>query len=1343
MAEVFISYARSTEPQARVIAEALRARGYGVWRDDALPAHRAYGDVIAEQIEAAHAVVVIWSADAVASEWVRSEADRARALRKLVQLRVDGANLPMPFDQIHCADLTGWTGGAEPAAWAKVVDSIAALAGDEAPRTSPAPRPSPALAPEPPTAEPVLAVLPFDNLSNDAALESLSDGVSEEIIGALGRGGWLKLIGRAASFRYRGAEKALAATALKATHVLDGSVRSAGARVRIAAELTVAATGQVLWSDRYDRESGDLFDLQDEIAATVADALRRSLTPVAPPSDAADTDAPAESDAPSPESEYRQVTVLFVEIDGLDEVGRQLEAAEAQALRRRLFAVCAEEVEAFEGFVEKLSPAGLVALFGAPKAYEDHARRACLAALGLQARTAPIFAELARAHGLALSARMGLNSGEVVVGLVGDDARKNYGAMGRPVAEAQRVQALAQPGSCCVGAATAALVEGYVELEDLGSAPAFGGGAPARLFRLAGLGAARNRFDVARARGLSPFVGRESDLRTLEAAMDQIRVGRGQVIGVVAEAGTGKSRLCFEFLEHGRASGFQVYEARAVAHGRNIPFLPVIDLLRAYLGVDPADDAARIRERIETRLLDLDPAFEAALPLMFDFLGAPDPSRPAAPQPAAMRRAQIISTVRQLVYRLGERQPIMTMIEDLHWMDAASVEFLDQVIDARGARSLLLLNYRPEFQASWTSKPWYRQIPLSPLDQSSVAELLSELVGRDPSLGPLEATIYAQTAGNPFFIEEVVRTLAETGHLEGERGAYRLVTPVERIQVPTTVQAVVAARIDRLSRRDKRLLQLAAVIGKNFPEPLLARVAELEPEALRDALANLQAAEFIVETSVWPEAEFTFRHPLTQEVALGSQLMDRRRRAHAAVAEAIEAEDPDRRDAHAALIATHWSEGGDARKAATWWLRAARLTANRFAATEAVGQIACGIAETHRLPEGAERWQTELELQVLGGALLTATDGHGADSTANAYLRALALCEKLPSSPHRMAVEYGVFTHFTQRLDMKSAGDLAEAMVAFGDRERNAAWRFTGFRAREILDFYCGRFDQAVTNMRQSLIEWHAGQAECGAFLVHDPGTISLHCYASFCLTFLGRLDEARLEVEAAHVAAFASGHPLMVGQDLFTQAVYRDSIGDWDLALPMMQKVVDYSIEHDVIVFRHIGGAYLATLLARFGEAEPALELVKAAVSWQRTTGNQSYMPGFLARQGELMTRLGRAQDALPIFDEAVELMERSGARWDESAIRLRRSRGLTALGQNQAALAELRRAHEVAVAQGGRMCEIETAAELARVLAGTRQDDDARALVRQALAAFPGERTGHLDRARACLAEGAGAAS
>ncbi len=1308
MADIFISYARSTAGQAHAAAEALRSSGYSVWIDEELPTHRAYADVIAEQIAAARAVMVIWSLDAAASEWVRSEADRARNDRKLVQLRVESTALPMPFDQIQCQDLVGWSGDVDTPGWRKVLASVAELTGVIAtPGVTVA-------AASVVAAEPILAVLPFDNLSSDAAMAAFSDGVSEEIIGALGKGVGLKVIGRSASFRFRGAQKADAAKSLKASHVLDGTVRSAGPRVRIAAELTIAATGEVVWSDRYDRDATDLFALQDEIAAKVAEALRLSFA--SPTAVSVSDDQPL----PAPENEHRQVTVLFAEVDGFSELSSTLGEEAASELRRQLLAMLADGVEAFEGFVEKVTSAGVVALFGAPTAQEDHAQRACFAALHLKEKVDQFSENLKRTQGLEIATRMGLNSGEVIVGMVGDNVRKDYAAEGKPVAVAQRMQALAEPGSCLLSAASAALVEGYMKLDDLVDAPAFGGSAPLRIYRLAGLGSARTRLDVSRARGLSRFVGRASDLQALETALEQIRAAQGQVIGIVAEAGTGKSRLCFEFLQHCRAQGMQVYEARAVAHGRNIPFLPVLELFRAYLGVSALTDPATAREQIEARMLGLDPAFAAALPLVFDFLGVPDPDRPAPSLSPAARRGQIIGAVRQLVFRLSQKQPIVTMIEDLHWIDAASVEFLDEVADGRGARSLLLLNFRPEFHASWMGKSWYRQIPLNPLDEDAVVDMLGELLGEDPSVGTLAHPIYERTGGNPFFVEEIIQTLVETGHLQGPRGARRLVTPVEHLEVPSTVQAVLAARIDRLDKRDKRLLQVAAVIGKDFAEPLLDKVAGLSPEALKEALSALQSAEFIFETSIWPVAEYAFRHPLTQEVALSSQLRGRRRQVHAAVAEAIEQDHTERLEEQAALLATHWSEAGDARKASAWWLRAARYTMNRFATGEALTQARRGIAEAERLPEDEARCQTELDLQVLAGNALMVTAGHGAEPTSQAFARALELCEKVPASPHRMVVEYGVFTRYMHHLDLADALKTAEAMIVTGDRENNPAWRFVGLRSRELLNFFFGRFYEGVEDMRESLVAWHAGQWDAGAFLVHDPGPITLHCYASYCLTFSGQLEAARREVEASLEGARASGHHLMIVQCIFTEGAYTDSVGDADRARGLLEQTYAYAVEHDVAYFKCIGGAYLATLVGYAGQLERGLELIRAAVGFQKATGNYLFMPGYLAREGELMTLSGQAREALPVFEEALEWVDRSGARWDESTILMRRSRTWMVLGKSAAAEADLRRALAITLSQRATLCEVEIACEIAKILMRDGRTSEARKILAQALSTF-----------------------
>jgi class 3 adenylate cyclase/tetratricopeptide (TPR) repeat protein len=654
------------------------------------------------------------------------------------------------------------------------------------------------------------------------------------------------------------------------------------------------------------------------------------------------------------EGERKQVTVLFADVKGSMELAEQLDPEAWHAILDRFFAILTEGIHRFEGTVNQYTGDGIMALFGAPIAHEDHAQRACYAALYLRDEIARYATEVKREHSVGFSTRMGINSGEVIVGSIGDDLRMDYTAQGHTVGLAQRMEALASPDSCYLTAATAALAGGYFALEDLGEFRVKGVAEPVRVQRLAGLGAARTRFDISRARGLSRFVGRAADLRTLEDALEQTAAGNGQAVGVVAEAGTGKSRLCFEFLERCRARGMRVFEGHAVAHGKNIPFLPILEVFRAYFGITSEDDDRSAREKIAGRMVLLDLGFADALPLLFDFLGVADPQHPAPRLDPEARQRQLLAVMRQVIQSVSEKQTAITMIEDLHWLDEASGEFLAQMVEARAdSRNLLLLNFRPEYHAGWMQKSWYRQIPLTPLGREAIGELLADLLGSDPSIATLVAPIHARTGGNPFFTEEVAQTLIESGHLEGSRGAYRLVTPIDRLGVPATVQAVLAARIDRLPEREKRLLQIAAVIGKDFAEPLLAAVAELPTEELKAALAALRHAEFVHEQAIYPVSEYAFKHPLTQEVALGSQLKERRRAVHAAVARAIEQQDAAHLDERAPLLAHHYEEAGEALAAARWHQRAAEWvgTTDVAAATHHWGRLRALVRE---LPDDRE-----------------------------------------------------------------------------------------------------------------------------------------------------------------------------------------------------------------------------------------------------------------------------------------------------------------------------------------------------------------------------------------------------
>ncbi len=657
------------------------------------------------------------------------------------------------------------------------------------------------------------------------------------------------------------------------------------------------------------------------------------------------------------EGERKQVTVLFADVKGSMELAEQLDPEQWHGILDRFFQILSDGVHRFEGTVNQYTGDGIMALFGAPIAHEDHAQRACYASLHLRGELARYATEIKRGYGIGFSTRMGIHSGDVVVGKIGDDLRMDYTAQGHTVGLAQRMEALASPDSCYLTAATAALVGGYFALEDLGEFRTKGVADPVSVHRLVDVGAARTRFDISRSRGLSRFVGRAADLRTLDDATEQTAAGNGQVVGVVAEAGTGKSRLCFEFLERCRARGMHVFEGRAVAHGRNIPFLPVLEVYRAYFGITLQDDDRSAREKIAGRMVLLDHAFADALPVLFDFLGVADPQHPTPRLDPEARQRQLLAVMRQVIQSVSADQPTITLVEDLHWMDDASAEFLAHMVDARpGSRNLLLLNFRPEYHAEWMQKSWYRQIPLTPLGREAIAELLADLLGTDPSIAALAEPIHTRTGGNPFFTEEVAQTLIESGHLEGSRGAYHLVTPVERLEVPATVQAVLAARLDRLPERDKRLLQVASVIGKDFAEPLLATVAELPAEDLKASLAALRRAEFIHEQSIYPVVEYSFKHPLTQEVTLDSQLKERRRLVHAAVAHAIERQDAGHLDERAALLAHHYEEAGDTLVAARWHRRAAKWVGmtDIAAATRHWGRVRALLRELPDNREAAE-----------------------------------------------------------------------------------------------------------------------------------------------------------------------------------------------------------------------------------------------------------------------------------------------------------------------------------------------------------------------------------------------------
>ncbi|MEN8160467.1 MAG: AAA family ATPase, partial [Myxococcota bacterium] len=885
---------------------------------------------------------------------------------------------------------------------------------------------------------------------------------------------------------------------------------------------------------------------------------------------------------------------------------------------------------------------GIMALFGAPIAHEDHAQRACYAALQIRDDLAEVVRDVKREHGLGFSTRVGIHSGEVVVGRIGDDLRMDYTAQGATVGLAARMEQLASPDTIYLSSTTARLVDGYFALEDLGEFGVKGLDAPERVHQLTGLGELRTRFEVSRARGLTRFVGRDADMSTIEAALEAGGES-GQVVGVVAPAGTGKSRLCFEFLERCRARGIPVIEGHAVSHGKNIPFLPMLEVFRAYYGITPQDDPRTVREKIAGRLLLLDESFREALPVMFEAFGASDPARPMPPMDAESEQRLLFAILRRVVQ--GEGDLFVAFLDDLHWLDPTSELFLEQWVDAVPAgRTLLLVNFRPEFHAEWMQRSWYRQIALAPLGPEAIQELLDDLLGSDPSIRGLAERVHGRTGGNPFFTEEVVQGLIESGKLEGTRGAYRLVEPVETLEIPASVQSLLASRIDRLAEREKHVLQAAAVLGKTFTEPLLEAIADLPQSDLRAAVDALKRGEFVYEQALYPVAEYAFKHPLTQEVALGSQLGERRKALHARAAEALEMAHADHLDENAALLAHHWEEADRPREAARWQRRAAEWVRGRDS-VQAIRHWQRVRELAGRLDEDEEAGRLALEacstIAIQGGWRL----GLASDEMGVVAKQGRALAVRFGDRSALVRITVAEATRKGVAGDLQSYYDGAHEAERLIDDSVDFETRLVAQHQVAYASFAMGRFPEALREIEKAGgLAGGDPRAGIEGFGFSIP-IWSVHM-TGLTVSWLGRLDRGAEQTRLAIQRAREGDLKENLGWALGNAVIAAWQAGAPLAGLPEPRAAALESIEiAEGLGSRYshaVGVYYLAMAHLTVGSFEEAAKRAAEGIELARTheTARECEVP-MLSHRAQALLALGDGAGSLALAREAVALAE------------------------------------------------------------------------------------------------------
>lgn len=1020
-------------------------------------------------------------------------------------------------------------------------------------------------------------------------------------------------------------------------------------------------------------------------AAAPAPRMRASARPSVPrpAADTAEQTRPPRGGPGDPGGEKKRVTILVAEVAGLTDSAHDFEPDLADRLQASIVPLLVGVIQECAGTVNRVGGDGIMAIFGAPLAHEDDAVRACHAALALHAAFERFTRQQhdAAARGLAL--RVGLASSDAVLRSARNGPEQEYTVLGPSVRLAAHLGHVAVGGTTLLSAETVRAAEGYIQVRhrrgEGADDPSSAGGAQA--FELLGVQPAQTRFQrVVSTRQLTPFTGRDAELTALGLAFGQAGDGRGQVVALVGEPGVGKSRLIWEATHSPWSDGWLVLESGAVAHDTASSYAPAIALIRAYCQIESRDDGPTVRDKVTGRLLALDRALGPDLPALLALLDAPvdDAAWDALDPPR--RRDRTLAALKRLLLRQCQEAPLLLVFEDLHWIDSETQALLDSLVESLpAARLLLLVSYRPEYTHQWARKTYYGQLHVGALPSQRADELLATLLGDDVALHPLRQRLIRTTEGNPLFLEESVRSLVDAGSLIGERGAYRQARPIDAIRVPETVQTVLGARIDRLDSETKRLLQTAAVIGKDVPYALLRVIAEVGDEALHDLLSRILAAELMYEAQVLPELMYTFKHALTHEVAYGGLLQDRRRALHARIVEAMEAaanddgRGPDQLAEQIDRLGHHALRGERWEQAVTYLRRAGLRDGARSANRQAVTSFEQALAALSHLPDRRETQQLAIDIRLdLRNVLLPLSEiGAMFDHLLEAERLATSLDDR-----YRLgwvsAYLTACYCNTPRRAEAEAAGLRA---MAIADEHAE-------LRLQVMAHFFLGLAYVYACRWRESipLLTWNAERLT-GALAFErfgEPGlpAVFSRSYLLRALAEVGQFEEALAQGQEAVRLSESTDLPMCLASALEGLGLVYLWRGDLPQAIALLEPSLRLCEERHFHIILHAVQAYLGYAYALAGRDAEAMFLLETSAKI-----DGGLHPALrIAMLGEAHLLAGRVDRAQQCVDRALALAtvgtEHGGRAWTlRLAAEVMLARGVEhadrAVGQFQAAQA------------------------------------------------------------------------
>ncbi|HKA54003.1 MAG TPA: adenylate/guanylate cyclase domain-containing protein, partial [Candidatus Binatia bacterium] len=950
------------------------------------------------------------------------------------------------------------------------------------------------------------------------------------------------------------------------------------------------------------------------------------------------------------EAERRQLTVMFCDLVGSTALSAQLDPEELREVMRTYQEACVEAITHFDGHLAKYLGDGLLVYFGYPVAHEESAQRAVRAGLKIVEAIHQLPLHNTRSQ-QPLQVRIGIHTGLVVAGEMGSgDYREALAIVGETPNLAARLQDLAEPDTVVISAATFRLTQGFFACRDLGPHALKGIATPVQVYRVLGESGARSRLEVAATAGLTPLVGREQEVGLLLGRWERTKEGTGQVVLMSGEAGIGKSRLLQALKEHIADETYTLVELRCSSHHQNSALYPVIDHFQRLLQVQGEDSPQAKSSRLEKLLEQAGLSLPAVLPLFATLLSLPAPHFPLPALTPQRQKQKTLQALLAWFLREAEQRPLLLIVEDLHWVDPSTLEFLSLLLDqAPMASTLIVLTFRPDFTPPWVPHSHMTQLTLGRLGRKQV-EAMVEGVARDRVL-PAEVLqqVVAKTDGVPLFVEELTKMVLESGLVKERHDRYELTSPLPPLAIPTTLHDSLMARLDRLSTV-KEVAQLGATLGREFTYDLLRAVSPLDEAELQRDLARLVKAELLYQRGFPPQARYIFKHALIQDAAYQSLLRSTRQQYHKQIAQILAERFREIAETQPELLAHHYTEAGLFAQAVPYWQQAGQRAIERSAHVEAISHLTKGLELLKTLPQTSECRQQELTLHITLGVPLTATKGYAAAEVGKVYTRARELCRQMGESPQLFPVLFGLWRFYLQRAELQTARELAEQCLSLAERVQDPARLLRAHNTLGVTLFFLGELVPAREHLERG-IALYSPQQRRSLASVQDPVVVCL-AYAAWALWHLGYPDQALKRSQEALTLAQELSHPYSSAMALFFAAELHYLRREVEAVRERAEAAVALSAEQEFPFWLAQGTCLQGWVLTEQGRREEGIAQMRRGLAIYQATGAELGQPYWLVLPTAVQGQGGQVAEGLNALAEAHAAVHKSGERYYEAEL-------------------------------------------------------------------------------------------